>query len=485
MILKNSMKLKVMLTLIALSVYTASEAQEMFGLTNTAYSGLSGLSVNPANISINSTGTEVSLFTFSISGENNIFYIKDKEYDFLRFFEKNPDFPRHGLNNNFATYFLADNKNKKFIFFNSRIVGPSVLFHYKQHSFAFQIELRSAFSINRMSIPLAANLHSGFIVSPKFNIGELKSAGLLWGSTNLSYSYKTRINDDVLSFGISLKKLSGYVGEYFINNNMDYESQGNSTLIINNFSGEYAYSLPLEYQNNDFSSEKIIKGSGFAFDLGIVFVKRIKKRLAYRNNYNNKYKIGISLLDIGKIKYKNKVNKYIFDNSSAIWPAADSFIFNNLYELDSTIISKFSIPNENIYRNSDFSIFLPSALSIQIDYNISNNWYINTSLVQAFNLGKINVRRLSLVSLIPRYETKNFAVQSSISYYEQQYTRFGFAVRIYSLTIGSGKVTGFFNYDDFTGLDFYLSLSFNESDFKSLKKLFSFKRRSPCYDLSF
>ncbi|MCD6112899.1 MAG: hypothetical protein J7J86_06490 [Bacteroidales bacterium] len=482
------MKKKVIITIIIIiicGIFHVSEAQEMLGLTNTSYSGLSGISLNPANISQNSKNTEIGILTINVSGENNIFYIKKDEYKFTRFFEKHPNFPKHGINNNFATYFLSDNKHKRFVLFNLRIAGPSVLFHIRHHSFAFQTALRSAFSIYNLPIPLAANIHTGFIVRPQFNAGEFKSAGLLWGETNLSYSYKTARYTNVFAFGITLKKLSGYGGAYLINNNMIYGAVSNATVVINNFNGEYAYSLPLDYSNNEFSTNNILKGSGFGFDVGFVFLKRIKKQLAFKNTYKNKYKLGVSLLDIGKIKFKQKVNKYIFDNSNTYWPNADSFMYDNLFEFDSTVISNFNIPTGNIYRNSDFSIFLPSALSVQFDYNIYNNWYVNTTVMQAFNIGKVGVRRISFISLIPRYETKNFAIQMPMTYYEKQYTRIGLAVRIFRLTIGTEKITGFFNYDDFTGLDFYLSLIFNASDFKSLKNIYIFKRKPPCYDLKF
>ena len=73
--------------------------QEMLGIMNSSYSGITGATLNPAV-----TVTSPYYFDFNIvSGdvffENNYLYLAKEEYRFSRFFSKNPDFPTHGTDN--------------------------------------------------------------------------------------------------------------------------------------------------------------------------------------------------------------------------------------------------------------------------------------------------------------------------------------------------------------------------------------------------
>ena len=100
---------------------------------------------------------------------------------------------------------------------------------------------------------------------------------------------------------------------------------GNNSVLINvtvtddsasvyNTSFEYGLSLPIDYNDNSIQISPIVRGFGFATDIGITYLRTTKGHQNFTYGricespyepYN--YKIGFAIQDLGFIKFKKKL----------------------------------------------------------------------------------------------------------------------------------------------------------------------------------
>jgi hypothetical protein len=163
-----------------------------------------------------------------------------------------------------------------------------------------------------------------------------------------------------------------------------------------------------------------------------------------------KYKIGVSLLDFGNIKY-NENNSEVFAidvDSLLIGPNED--IENVLNSITTgQEVGAISRPNR---------MSLPTVLSLQLDFNVWNNmFYINGTIIQGIPpfANSFGVRRANSVSVTPRFETKWFDLAMPLSLYEYRQPQLGLSMRLYFLTIGTDKLLSMFIPSDLYGADIY------------------------------
>jgi hypothetical protein len=192
------------------------------------------------------------------------------------------------------------------------------------------------------------------------------------------------------------------------------------------------------------------------------------------------YRIGVALIDIGAVRFKNNARLYSIEDRASYWNNLTSIKFRSVDQLLDTISYKFYGNDSAAYLSDKFLIWLPSALSIQFDYHWKKHWYVNASLIYGFNLSRNSLSRPSELTITPRYENRWFEASLPISLYDWYLPRIGFALRFYGFTIGTEKLGGFFSMSNFTGLDLYFSIKlfFNKGSCTGA-------RRSPCGNLEF
>ncbi len=447
-------------------LYTPVNAQEMLGLVNGNYSGTNSLLINPGYLTCSKLYLDINLFTTNLFFQNNYLYIdrsEDKIFDILKD-------PPKSLSSTRQFIHELENDEKKSAFYNLRIYGLSAMLVLGRHSFAISNSIRSAGSI--IDVPyMAANLGLfGIADNPlhyrSFEAEEFMLIDLTWEEFNLSYAYiLNATGKNQWSIGVTIKNMFGIAGGYFLNNKIDYSVSNDSISININFDGEYAYSLPLDYTDNSFTSDNLYKGYNVGFDFGIYYQKNIKANPYFGvdkikeqkfNEYN--YRIGLSLLDVGCIKFKENAKHYVYNDASTDWQNLNALSFTNLDQYNKDISYAFYSDSNLTLYNNQFSVCLPTAMSIQLDFNLMKNWYLNGIYFQGINLGEICIKRPSQLSVSIRYESKLFAFCIPFSLYEVKSPRIGIAVKVYYLTIGTDKLNNLFNYKSFSGLDFYASV---------------------------
>jgi hypothetical protein len=172
-------------------------------------------------------------------------------------------------------------------------------------------------------------------------------------------------------------------------------------------------------------------------------------------------KLGVSLLDLGKIKYNSNAQQNTYANVSANLGRVDTLGFGSVNELTKTFSATFynGDSTASLVDNS-FQLGLPTRFSLQADYQYFPNWYLNTTFVLPVKLFENQLRRPTQAIFSLRYETAKFEVNMPFSLYNFTKPRLGLFVRYYYFSIGTDKLSGLFSFSDFTGLDLYFSAKF-------------------------
>jgi hypothetical protein len=298
------------------------------------------------------------------------------------------------------------------------------------HAFAFVNAARTAISYKRITSTNGLN-------------NEYKVAGIAWGEAGLSYAYIFSRKDlSVWSTGATAKVLFGAGGAYYASssagnsfNNSPYDNIQNSGMLGGGGMGF---------------------GKGFGFDIGITYQRKVNKesllpfkRLCQQKFYDYRYKLGISIIDIGVLRFSKNVSSTNFN-----YNFAGQDTTNN--QIDSTYQSNNSSLNKN-----KFSVALPTAICVQFDYHPatkSHNWYFHGAFVQSLELANYSVRRPTMISVAPRYEKRLYEASLPISISDFKYFRVGLALRFWKITIGTDNLLGSVGVGVNKGFDFYTSI---------------------------
>jgi hypothetical protein len=133
--------------------------------------------------------------------------------------------------------------------------------------------------------------------------------------------------------------------------------------------------------------------------------------------------------------------------------------YDNLNQLLDTLEGNL-VSGEIILRDGEpFWVGLPTAASLQFDYNLGSGFFAYAFLVQDLPLMRNRVARASQLGIVPRYETRWFSFAVPITFYDYYKPRLGFSMRLAFLTIGTEQPGGMFHVNDLDGMDFYFSIT--------------------------
>lgn len=447
-------------------------AQEMWGITMSNYAGSTGALINPSSILASKVYMDVNVAAADVFFENNYAYIYKEDYSLFNYLTKSPEFPKYGPDEMPFVHYTGE-KNK-YIYSSELLKGPSFMLAYGRHAFAFHTGARVLASANAIPYDIANFCYYGMDYKEQHNINytsnNFGAASLLMGEVGLTYAYAfRRVSMEDWSAGITIKRLFSGGGGYVRANDLDYIVLNDSTINIKNMNAELGFSIPLDYENNDFpDSGPLIKGGGFGIDLGFTFqnktlsYQRKKVGQLCRQRYADYiYKIGVSVIDIGSVNFSSDAQLHYFNDVSEYWINIDTLNYYNLNELTRKLSNVFYGDPDSSLVDTKIKVFLPTALSIQGDVKVYKKWYAGAVFIQPMRLGEAFIRRPAQIALVPRYESANFEFSLPLSLYDYKYPRLGVSVRYYFLTIGTEELIGLLGLKDFTGLDFYVAVKIN------------------------
>ena len=431
------MNARILLLVACISCTTVSLAQERLGLANSNYAGTTGMPLNPSCMVDSKAWLDINLVGVDAFAWNNFVYLSKNDFYFFR------DVP----SGNVASPKYKMNGKEKHGAINLRVDGPSFTLSHGKNAFGFHTAARTFVSFEDFLEPSAVYIYEGLDYDPQQNITynqqKMGAYATAWAEIGLSYGRIVyQEGKDMINVGGTAKYLMG-IGHMSV-----YMDELNHTVVsdedwnISNFSGQYAMTEP-----------GVATGHGFAVDLGVTYKRMLEDVGDYAphtaqsdcGTIDYKYKIGVSLLDMGGINFNKNSLIRKFNNSTTTWENYPDAEVNSINDIDALIASQFASDAGTMTSGTRYGVALPSAISVQFDYNIGKNFYANATWVQGFKLSKrtTGIRR-SIIGITPRYEIKWFEAALPISLYDYRSPQVGLAFRFYNITIGSDNILPFF-----------------------------------------
>lgn len=439
-------------------LFTASfsiEAQSYIGFLTDNYSGVHGIISNPANIADSRFKTDINLAGASAFGSNDYYGINII------------DATKDGYS--FDSEAKTNEKSDNNAVINVDVLGPSFMFNLsKNSSLAVFTRARSFVNVNKINGSSIESIDDDTSDDYSFDEGEFNIIGHAWAEVGITYARVIlNKNQHFLKGGVSLKYLKGLGSAYTLGENvkLNYDADGTNlgggeTTGSITTSGNLTYARFTDFDNDDYDYD-LPDANGFGGDLGFVYEWRpnyeeYETDNASLNNYKhkNKYKlkIGLSLTDVGFINYRDGVKEAY----NIAFTELNEDEFDGADDVGDFLNTFYTQTN----ADSGYKIDLPSALHLNVDWNLNNKVYLNFNTdFSLMSRDRITANRIAnTASLTPRYERKWFSFYLPLSVIENNGFRMGAGLRAGPLYLGSGSVISAFASDNNREADVYAGL---------------------------
>ena len=338
------------------SLFSEARPQEMLGVVYSNFTGVNSAMINPANTVTSDQTININLLAGDLFISSNYIFIHKKDYGFLKIFRVNimdPQFlyiyeyPKTHYSDSVYYYDYFKNSRPKNIYLNARVAGPSAMYHKGKHAFSLITGLRNNTSVVKLSYDLANFIYRGQQFRQQqdntFTDGPMRFTVLSWAEIGLGYAYTLKQDYDYeLNAGITIKALLGLGAAYGVFKNITYMIPNVDSIYINNLNGTIGFSMPFDAADNTAAIDPLIKGTGIGFDIGISYLKQDQRTDRNKESsiwlegtqQNYRYKVGLSLIDVGKINFNKLVQVHEFnDVNNALWSSLRTFSPTNFQQI--------------------------------------------------------------------------------------------------------------------------------------------------------
>lgn len=422
-------------------------AQDFPGIRTSNYGGVSSVFANPANIADSRHRWDFSLFNISTAiGNNNAsFRLKDLGRTLDADSIKNKVF--------------SENAGSSSGMVSTVVQGPSVFFNLNKKS-AIALTTRARVMSNVVDID--GKLAKQIIDDTENDTGfpyTIASANKMvvnanaWTEFGLSYAREiVSKGTHYLKGGVSVKYLAGAANTSIHIDNLNAtinEDLLASDAYLTNSRG----AIGLNYggvSTSDFEVEDLLEfeSKGFGADVGFVYEYRPDASLAGQRNLNKyKWKVALSLLDLGSIKYNRDLSRsggYTINISPSQRFYLSALANADVDDYKDTLnkYPQFFTPNASL-STSSYSVALPGTVQLNVDYHVKKGLYVNVGTQLALTNTSSNANNsqyYSAVTVTPRIENKHFGVYVPLAYNALTQFTAGAAFRLGPLYIGSGSI---------------------------------------------
>ncbi|MEM7102662.1 MAG: DUF5723 family protein [Bacteroidota bacterium] len=441
-----------------------SVAQEQLGLKLSNYSGINSTFINPAWTATSKFNWDVNLVAGGAFFQNNYGFLENtsvmsllkSDFNFASRPDLNGETPGEG--SIIADYYRGN--NKKQIHLSQFVTGPSVMVKVGNHSFGVTTNFRAMASSTNIPASLGYYQLSEQALNEPFTVDPFQVSGMAWSEIGLNFSTKLmETYDGSIYIGGSVKFLQGYEAFYF-----DNQQQATITLLPQDTASLQTINVGYGFASNvlfdDATGESYDfqrNGSGIGFDLGAVFT------MGEDGEGNYKLKLGASLLDVGKITFKERTEQHQLTLDPAFLVSLDDYEnIDSREELVNLVSSQVFGDSAQSFVDGRFGMALPTALSVQADLAVAGPIFVNAAVVRRIAGKGSGLKRTNIIAVTPRVEWRWLEVSVPVSLVNDKWLQVGTSVRLGPLTVGSENLGGMFNSkDELTGSDFYVALKIN------------------------
>ncbi|MGD1844471.1 MAG: DUF5723 family protein [Salibacteraceae bacterium] len=447
-----------------------SVAQETQGMALSNYSITTAARLNPSLMVDPKAFLDINLVGSNGFAYNNYLYSP-----------KSVSFPAGALAEGYDGLFENLGGNRKNGIVNLFLPGPSFTASIGRLSIGAGVAVRGVANLRKLPEHFARFAFRGLnfddLHGTTWDDGNFNVKYMGWAEVSASYGYSFyQWNRDMWQGGVTLKRLFGLAHGALIVDELQYFVPDTVDFDILNFSGRYAY-----------SDVGWNVGRGWGMDLGVTY-KKMKENVTNYVPHSRAngcrevdylYKVGVSLLDLGYIRYKTNANVRILDNVSADWDNYWRDTSNQAEVLDRAILSKFA--EGDITTDTRYWAPLPTAITAHIDYNVYKDFYLGGVVVQRFGRpNNYGVERGNLLSIIPRYEKRFFEASLPVSLYDYRNPRIGISLRFWAIVLGTENVIPFIIPTDTYSSDGFFFLKYMLINKRQCKGANGRSRRAKC-----
>ncbi len=432
-------------------------AQDQVGLKLSTMMPVQTARLNPSAIVDQRPFLDVEVVGFGGVIDNNYLYAPKEETSIIR-----NQFPDEASD-------VFDEKVKSF-YGDLTLFLPSFTISKGRFSYGLRTGLRTYANAKDVPYHLAKFSKEGFEYEPLegqgFSSAPFHVAAASWleigGQFGMIVHQKDR---NMISAGISIQRLSGITGIGMYVNSLDYNVPNDTLFNIEEVSGELAVTDP------GFNT-----GTGWGFDLGVTFQKKLESLRGYTPHSKSsactyidyKWKLGVSIVDIGRINFKSQTYTRSFSGAFSEWENIENETTDDAAAVADMIDDNVE---GDISEGSSYKMRLPTSLNVQFDYNLENNFRIGA--IGNFGIpanSAYGLERLDYIAVIPRYEQLRFEVAVPISMNNYARPKLGAMLRLGPLAIGTDNIIPWLLDVDIYNLDFYFTLhirKFNSNECKA------------------
>lgn len=436
-----------MITFLGLAMSGYAGAQNYQAIHGSPYAGSLGVVMNPATMHLTPYKWDLTLFGVQAKASSNAVRVNNfslfspgkatanfKEGNFSRYAHASADL--HLLN---ARYTF---KPGQAIGFGANLRNYG---HLSTSSFNYADTLTSGYSFFKINQGLNTKFEGSFTQSSWIELYGSYSR-LLWESDGAS-----------LSGGATLKITKGISAAYARMKDVGYQvdnSGAQTDYIINNGSAQYGYYTGYDRTSSSAGNKENFRNfyrpsrAFLGLDLGIVYVQ--KNDAGYANSFGSEdedptdynYKIGISLLDIGK-------NRFMHGFESRSLQGVSDKTDERLIVGAFSGVSSLNGFNDSVRPHiidyqftaaSLFSVGSPTRLVVNLDKKMAEHIYVNGELtVNLFSTSSsrsLNTRELNLLTVTPRWETRSLGLYLPVQYNTQGNLWVGAALKAGPVLLG-------------------------------------------------
>ncbi len=397
------------LCILFLFLSLTSSAQDFMGFSMSNFSGITGAYLNPASTADSRAIVDIELGGVDFNLSNNYLNLNKEP---LRH-------PLNFLDSNFQKQFLREpiNGNTKNMFLGVSVHGPSFMIRLNpKNSIGFTSRVRTYVNMDGLEPALARQLYKGLKdTADAFQVldnKKLNIEAMSWAEYGITYSHVFMDKGKhFLKAGATVKLLQGLGATYLTISDLHYHVTGKDTNAYVSAKASLGASsnmslFPFKYT---YPGMSIL---GLGGDIGAIYEYRpdyekfkydmdgqTNLDMRWMNKY--KFKVGLSVLDIGRIKYNSSTDSRSYAGDINIWTVAKAQP-KNVAALDSMMTAKTAALRTPV--SNTFSMSLPTTISLQADYQIYRICYVGLIANYAFQFkGATNaIHELSRVAIVPR-----------------------------------------------------------------------------------
>ena len=471
--------MKRILLLVFSALYlVGAQAQDLLGISSSNFGGLSSVYINPANLADNRLKFEIQLGGTGFGLANNFmgfkpsYLVRDGGLTSSVYPLLDPTPPTE----DFTTANFQDNRRA---FVNNNIYLPSLLVSINEkNSISLSARARTYLNVDGVGAELFQfgynSLNYPSLYNTRITNEKLSIQTMTWMEYALGYG-RVLIDQEkhFLKAGVTLKALQGLQSAYLFIDNLDYAVNSDSTVSLYNADVQYGHSTNFE-ANQDNANYRVVSNLGLGFDFGVIYEWRPdyakhkhdmdgETNVWKRNENKYKLKVGVSMTDLGGVKFSKGGQSGDFTANTSNWDISKlDFGTTPIAALDDTLTARFGGTN----AGANYKMNLPTAFSTQIDYHIWRDLYINQTnfIAFGFNSNPNKIHDFTTISVTPRWDHRIAGVSIPISYNSLMGTRTGLALRLGPVTFGTSSMYPYraflrgdgFGTKDITGLDAYV-----------------------------